>query len=268
MNDSAPAAKTPASADPADIGKLLADIVEEASALIMPFWRAQVAVDHKADDSPVTEADHAAEVLILKRLAAQFPRIPVIAEEEVARDGAPATAAKTFFLVDPLDGTKGFLRGTEAFTVNIGLVENGKPVAGAVAAPASGLVWFTAEGGAYKRKFGETTARPIKVREKPAGKGLALLSHTITEDEAGRMAAKYGCSDWRGMDSSVKFCLIAEGLADVYPRPGRTMEWDTCAAQAVLEAAGGRVITEASEPLRYGKADRGFDNPGFLAVGG
>jgi len=268
VNDSATAAQPSVSSDPADIGKILADIVEEASALILPFWRANVAVDHKADDSPVTEADHAAEALILKRLAAQFPRIPVVAEEECARDGAPAKAAKTYFLVDPLDGTKGFLRGTEAFTVNIGLIENGKPVAGAVAAPASGLVWFTAEGGAFKRKFGETAARQIKVREKPAGKGLALLSHTVGEDEASRMAAKYGCSDWRGMDSSVKFCLIAEGLADVYPRPGRTMEWDTAAGQAVLEAAGGRVITEASEVLGYGKADRGFDNPGFLAVGG
>lgn len=268
MNDSATAAKSPTPADAAEIGRLLAEIVEEASALIMPFWRAQVAVDHKADASPVTEADHAAEALILKRLAAQFPRIPVIAEEEVARDGAPAAAAKSFFLVDPLDGTKGFLRGTEAFTVNIGLVENGKPVAGAVAAPASGLVWFTADGGAYKRKFGETAARQIKARQKPQGGGLALLSHTVAEDEANRMAARYGCKDWRGMDSSVKFCLIAEGLADVYPRPGRTMEWDTAAGQAVLEAAGGRVITEAGETLGYGKAERGFDNPGFLAVGG
>jgi 3'(2'), 5'-bisphosphate nucleotidase len=264
VTDSAAAAK----ADPADIGKILADICEEASALILPFWRAEVSVDHKADSSPVTEADHAAEALILKRLAAQFPRTPVIAEEECARDGAPAKAPKLYFLVDPLDGTKGFLRGTEAFTVNIGLVENGRAVAGAVAAPASGLVWFTAAGGAFKRRFGETTARQIKARHKPSPGGLALLSHTVAEEEAQRMAARYGCSDWRGMDSSVKFCLIAEGLADVYPRPGRTMEWDTAAGQAVLEAAGGRVITDANEPLGYGKADRGFDNPGFLAVGG
>lgn len=264
MNDSAAAAKS----DPADIGKLLAEICEEASALILPFWRAQVAVDHKADESPVTEADHAAEALILKRLAAKFPRTPVIAEEEFHRDGAPAKAPKLYFLVDPLDGTKGFLRGTEAFTVNIGLIENGRPVAGAVAAPASGLVWFTAEGGAFKRRFGEAAARQIRVREKPAGSAVALLSHTVAEDEAKRIAAKYGCGDWRGMDSSVKFCLIAEGLADVYPRPGRTMEWDTAAGQAVLEAAGGRVITEAGEALGYGKADRGFDNPGFLAIGG
>jgi 3'(2'), 5'-bisphosphate nucleotidase len=267
VNDSATTAPKAAPAD-ADIGALLADICEEASAVIMPFWRAEVAVDHKADSSPVTAADHAAEALILKRLKARFPAMPIIAEEESAKDGPPGSAPTTYFLVDPLDGTKGFLRGTEAFTVNIGLVENGKAVAGAVAAPASGLVWFTSGGQALKRRFGESGGKPIRVREKPAGKGLALLSHTVGEEEANRMAAKYGCANWKGMDSSVKFCLIAEGLADIYPRPGRTMEWDTCAAQAVLEAAGGRVITEAGAPLAYGKAERGFDNPGFLALGG
>ena len=258
----------PRPADPADLGRLFADIVEEASELILPFWRAQVAVERKADESPVTAADHAAEALILERLRKQFPRVPVLAEEEVCRDGAPAKAPGLFLLVDPLDGTKGFIRGTEAFTVNIGLVENGRPVAGAVAAPASGQVWFTADGGAFRRRFGETTATQIRVREKPAGRGVALLSHTVAEDEADRIAAKYGCATWQAMDSSVKFCMIAEGRADIYPRPGRTMEWDTAAAQAVLEAAGGRVITDTGEALAYGKADAGFANPGFLAVGG
>jgi len=254
-------------ARPAELGRAFADICEEASALILPFWRAQVAVDHKADSSPVTEADHAAEALILKRLAERFPHIPVISEEDACREGTPETIASTFLLVDPLDGTKGFLRGTEAFTVNIGLVQDGRAVAGAVAAPASGQVWFTGEKGAFRRRFGETAASPIRVREKP-GEGLALVSHTLTEDEATRLAARYGCPNWQGMDSSIKFCLIAEGRADIYPRPGRTMEWDTCAAQAVLEAAGGRVITDESQPLRYGKADLGFANSGFLAMGG
>lgn len=263
MNDSAPKTLSPA----AEYGLAFADICEEASALILPFWRAAVAVDHKADSSPVTEADHAAEALILQRLKERFPKIPVISEEDASRDGVPAKIGKTFLLVDPLDGTKGFLRGTEAFTVNIGLVENGRPVAGAVAAPASGQVWFTGETGAYRRRFGETAATLIKVRQKPS-EGLALVSHTLTEDEATRLAARYGCPNWQGMDSSIKFCLIAEGRADVYPRPGRTMEWDTCAAQAVLEAAGGRVITDESAPLRYGKADAGFANAGFLAMGG
>ena len=264
MTDSA--AQTQSS--PAELGRAFADIVEEASALILPFWRAEVAVDHKADSSPVTEADHAAEALILQRLAERFPHIPVVAEETVCRDGAPTTIEGTYLLVDPLDGTKGFLRGTEAFTVNIGLVEDGRAVAGAVAAPASGLVWFTAEGGAFRRRFGETAATQVRARQKPDAGGLALLSHTVAEEEANRMAARYGCTNWQGMDSSVKFCLIAEGRADVYPRPGRTMEWDTAAAQAVLEAAGGRVLTEDGQPLRYGKVDGGFANPGFLAIGG
>lgn len=263
MNDSAPKTLSPA----AEYGQAFADICEEASALILPFWRAAVAVDHKADSSPVTEADHAAEALILQRLKERFPKIPVISEEDAAREGTPAKIGKTFLLVDPLDGTKGFLRGTEAFTVNIGLVEDGRPIAGAVAAPASGQVWFTGDNGAFRRRFGETAATQIRVRQKP-GEGLALVSHTLTEDEATRLAARYGCPNWQGMDSSIKFCLIAEGRADVYPRPGRTMEWDTCAAQAVLEAAGGRVITDESAPLRYGKADAGFANAGFLAMGG
>jgi len=268
VNDSATATRKPAADSASAIGKALAEICEEASGVIMPFWRAEVSVDHKSDASPVTAADHAAEALILERLAARFPKIPVIAEEDCAKGGVPGSAPRRFLLVDPLDGTKGFLRGTEAFTVNIGLVENGRAVAGAIAAPASGLVWFTEGGQAFKRRFGETMAKPIRAREKPAQGGLALLSHTVAEDEADRIAAKYGCSNWKGMDSSVKFCLIAEGLADVYPRPGRTMEWDTAAGQAILEAAGGRVITEAGERLGYAKVERGFDNPGFLALGG
>lgn len=264
VTDSAPQTQVPA----AELGRALAVICEEASALILPFFRADVAVEHKADASPVTEADHAAEALILKRLAERFPHIPVVSEEDACREGAPTSLPATFMLVDPLDGTKGFIRGTEAFTVNIGVVENGRAIAGAVAAPASGVVWFTGEkGGAFRRRFGETAAQPIKVREKPA-EGLALVSHTLSDDEAARLAARYGCPNWQGMDSSVKFCLIAEGRADIYPRPGRTMEWDICAAQAVLEAAGGRVITEDGQPLRYGKVEAGLANPGFLAVGG
>ncbi len=265
MTDSA-AISSPAAT--ADVGRVLADICEEASALILPYFRAEIAVDHKADASPVTEADHAAEALILERLAKAFPDIPVVAEEDVCREGAPSTIARTFLLVDPLDGTKGFLRGTEAFTVNIGLVEDSRPVAGAVAAPASGVVWFTGKDGAFRRRFGETATTRVRVRQKPAEGGVALVSHTLTEEEATRLAARHGCPNWQGMDSSVKFCLIAEGRADIYPRPGRTMEWDTAAAQAVLEAAGGRVITEEGTPLSYGKADAGFANPGFLAVGG
>ena len=250
-----------------DLGRALAEIVEEAAELILPYWRSTVTVERKPDASPVTEADRRAEDLILKRLAAAFPKVTVIAEEAFAVSGGPAKAPKRFFLVDPLDGTKGFLRGAETFTVNIGLIENGAPVAGAVAAPATGQVWFTSKDGAFRRRAGGAELTSIRVRRKPDSGGVALVSHSLTDVEAARMAARHGCSSWQGMDSSVKFCLIAEGRADVYPRPGRTMEWDTAAADAVLRLAGGRVLTEDGAPLTYGKAADGFANPGFLAVG-
>jgi 3'(2'), 5'-bisphosphate nucleotidase len=251
----------------ADIGRVLAEVVEEAAELILPFWRAELTVERKADESPVTEADRRAEAMILERLAKLFPQIPVISEEAAEHHGLPKSAPKRFMLVDPLDGTKGFVRGTESFTVNIGLIEEGRPVAGAVAAPATGQVWFTTAEGAFRRRVKGNDLMQIRVRQKPAD-GVALVSHTLSDGEAERLAARHGCPVWQGMDSSVKFCLIAEGRADAYPRPGRTMEWDTAAADAVLRAAGGRVLTDSGKPLAYGKADKGWANPGFLAVGG
>ncbi len=262
MIESAPLAPT------ADLGAQLADIVEQASDIILPLWRTDMAVERKSDESPVTEADRRAELMILERLARLFPDIPTVSEEAASDNGAPTSVAARFFLIDPLDGTKAFVGGRESFTVNIGLIEDGVPVAGAVAAPATGQVWFTAGGQAWRRRFGEPNASPIRVRAKPTGNGIALLSHTVKDDDAVRLAARHGCAIWQGMDSSVKFCLIAEGRADVYPRLGRTMEWDTAAGDAVLRAAGGRVLTDNGQPLVYGKADQGFANGGFLAVGG
>lgn len=253
---------------PADLGAVLADIVEQASEVIMPFWRNDVAVERKADESPVTEADRLAERLILERLGDLFPDVPVVSEEAASDHGAPPEIGERFFLVDPLDGTKGFVGGRESFTVNIALIEHGVPVAGAVAAPATGQVWFTTAGQAWRRRSGEPNASVIRVRAKPAETGVALLSHTVKDEDAARLASRHGCSKWQGMDSSVKFCLIAEGRADVYPRPGRTMEWDTAAGDAILRAAGGRVLTDNGQPLLYGKADQGFANAGFLALGG
>ena len=138
------------------IGARLAAIVEAASGVILPLWRSEVTVHVKADDSPVTEADRRGEALILEQLAQTFPDIPVIAEEACAADGVPLAIGNRFFLVDPLDGTKAFVRGDAHFTVNIGLIENGRPIAGAVAAPATGQVWFTTPHGAVKRQIGET----------------------------------------------------------------------------------------------------------------
>ncbi|WP_313013701.1 3'(2'),5'-bisphosphate nucleotidase CysQ [Brevundimonas sp.] len=254
----------------------LAEIAEEAARLILPYWRAGTAVETKSDDSPVTQADRAAEALILQRLAAAYPGVQTVAEEAVSESGAPASAEDWFWLIDPLDGTRGFVRGGEAFTVNIALMHAGYPVAGVVTAPATSTSWRTdkPEGGAFRRQFGALQAgeahagedwRPIRVRDRPQ-EGLALLSHSITDEEAARLAARHGCTRWQGTDSSLKFCLIAEGRFDAYPRTGPTSEWDTAAGQAVLEAAGGRVLADDGQRLSYGKPS--FLNGAFVAMGG
>ena len=254
----------------------LAEIAEDAARVILPFWRNGATVETKADDSPVTQADRAAEALILERLGAAYPGVQTVAEEAVAADGAPDAAEGWFWLIDPLDGTKGFIRGGEAFTVNIALIHDGYPVAGVVTAPATATTWRTDApgGGALRRQFGNVQEgeahagaewRPIRVRDRPQ-EGLALLSHSVTDEEAARLAARHGCSRWQGTDSSLKFCLIAEGRFDAYPRSGPTSEWDTAAGQAVLEAAGGRVLADDGQRLGYGKPR--FLNGPFVAMGG
>lgn len=247
----------------------IAEIAEDAARLILPYWRAGGEVFTKADDSPVTLADQEAEALILSRLSALYPDIQAVAEEQSEAEGRPAGAEAVFWLIDPLDGTKGFVAGKESFTVNIALIQDHRPVAGVVTAPATATTWRTAPGGgAEMRRFGEGGNDPwraIKVRDRP-DEGIALLSHSVTDEEATRLAARYGCTRWQGTDSSLKFCLIAEGRFDAYPRTGPTSEWDTAAGQAVLEAAGGRVLATDGSPLAYGKP--GFANGGFVAMGG
>lgn len=244
----------------------IADIAEEAARLILPYWRSGTAVETKPDSSPVTEADRAAEALILKRLAEHWPEVEAVAEEASAADGVPVSVGDWFWLIDPLDGTRGFVQGRESFTVNIALMRGDAPVAGVVTAPATGMTWATtAPGrGAARRLFGEAW-QPIRVRDRPA-EGVALLSHSLTDEEAGRLAARHNCIRWQGADSSLKFCLIAEGRFDVYPRTGPTSEWDTAAGQAVLEAAGGRVLGVDGQRLAYRKP--GFLNGPFTAMGG
>jgi 3'(2'), 5'-bisphosphate nucleotidase len=249
-----------------DIGAELADICEAAARLILPLWRTGLAVAQKADESPVTEADRQGEALILKALAERFPDVPVISEEDASEFGTPEAIGPRFFLVDPLDGTKAFVRGDPHFTVNIGLIENGRPVAGAVASPPSGEVWFTKGGQAMKRMAG-VAAHPVRVRPWPKGAAIALISHTMKPETADKLAAEYGFDLREPMDSSIKFCRIAEGMSDIYPRHGPTMEWDTAAGHAVLEAAGGRVTTPEGQPFVYGKAQDGFRNGWFVARG-
>lgn len=253
--------------DMTGIGEVLADIVEAASAEILPLWRGVFETSRKADDSPVTEADQKAEAVILARLAQAFPGVPVIAEEDAAAYGTPSAIGPRFFLVDPLDGTKAFVRGDEHFTVNIGLVEHGVPVAGAVAAPVQGRTWFTAPGGAVRRPFGGV-AEPVHVRPWRDGEALALISHTMKCEALEALKAEYGFAHSLAMDSSIKLCIIAEGGADLYARHGPTMEWDIAAGHAVLAAAGGSVRQPDGSAFLYGKADQGFRNGWFVARGG
>ncbi|WP_292057244.1 3'(2'),5'-bisphosphate nucleotidase CysQ [Brevundimonas sp. UBA5936] len=247
------------------LAEVIADIAEEAARLILPYWRADTAVETKADASPVTEADRAAEALILSRLAEHWPQVEAVAEEAVAADGAPPSVGPWFWLIDPLDGTKGFIQGRESYTVNIALVRGDAVVAGVVTAPALALTWRSvAPGeGAQRRAFGEAW-KPARVRERPQD-ATALVSHSISDEDAERLAGRNGCRLWQGMDSSLKFCLIAEGRFDAYPRTGPTSEWDTAAGQAVLEAAGGRVLAEDGRPLAYRKPS--FLNGPFSAIG-
>jgi 3'(2'), 5'-bisphosphate nucleotidase len=244
--------------------ELAARLALAAGARILEIRARGFDVQRKEDRSVVTEADHAAEAIILAGLRAAVPDIPVVAEEEIAA-GHVMSASPTFWLVDPLDGTREFASGNDDFAVNIGLVRNGRPVLGVVGVPATGELFGGIVGrGAWKR-IGDRQ-QPIAARLPPP-EGLTVVasrSHGSVEELdaflGGRKVAKR-----INFGSSLKFCRLAEGVADLYPRFGRTMEWDTCAPQAVLEAAGGTVRTLAGAPLGYGKS--GWDNPHFVCTG-
>jgi 3'(2'), 5'-bisphosphate nucleotidase len=251
----------------ADWGRALAEICEEAATVILPFWRTELNVTQKADSSPVTEADQAGERLILQRLAEVFPDVPAISEEHASEFGTPDAIGPRFFLVDPVDGTKAFVRGDPNFTVNIGLIDHGVPVAGAIVAPATGEAWFTSSSGVLKRLQPGGVEAPAVVRSWPQGEAVALVSHTMKEERALELAAEYGFDLRTPMDSSIKMCRIAEGSADIYPRHGPTMEWDTAAGHAILVAAGGTFTKPDGGAFLYGKADEGFRNGWFVARG-
>ena len=229
------------------------------------------AAEEKLDGSPVTIADRHAELIILERLARAFQDVPVLAEEEACAGRIPDLGT-LFFCVDPLDGTKGFLQRNGEFTVNIALVEDGTPVAGVIYAPDSRLLYAGARGeGAFRTRH-RGTAEPIATRPRPASGLTGIGSRNHAAAGTAERNASLGVVDYVPSGSSLKFCLVAEGTADVYPRYGPTSEWDTAAGQAILEAAGGRVLALDSEgreagPLRYGKVETGFLNPHFIAWG-
>jgi 3'(2'), 5'-bisphosphate nucleotidase len=248
-------------------GRLLEDIAvaaREAGEAILEIVRRGFDVEHKLDSSPVTEADRAAELIILAALAKAAPGVPIIAEEEVAAGRIPAHG-DTYFLVDPLDGTKEFVRGGDDYTVNIGLIVNGTPHLGVVFAPATKQLHAGIVGeGAWLEDLSNRI--PISTR-KPGSELVAVAS----KSHFNQPTADYLCEaakdcGYVGIGSSLKFCIVAEGRADIYPRLSPTSEWDTAAGHAVLLAAGGRVDGPDGEPLGYGK--RAFLNRGFVATGG
>jgi len=238
----------------------------EAAAAINAVRAAGFAVERKSDRSPVTEADRIAEALIVEGLRAAAPEIPVIAEEEIEAGTAPADPGACFWLVDPLDGTREFAAGRDNFAVNVGLVRDGRAVLGAVALPATGEVFWGGLGaGAWKRDAAGT--RAISARAAPADGIVVMGSHHYRDDpRMGRFLEGRRIARIVAIGSAEKFCRLAEGSADLYPRFGRTMEWDTAAPQAVLEAAGGRIrLLEGGGPLTYRKPR--WENPGFVCEG-
>ena len=248
-------------------GDLLEQVVPVARAAgraIMEIYGTDHAVNSKADKSPVTEADVRAEAIILAALRKLTPEIPIVAEEAVAAGEVPAVSAQ-FWLVDPLDGTKEFISRNGEFTVNIALVRQGVPVMGVVFAPAINRLFAGAQGGGAFLEDA-TGRRPIHCRVAPP-EGLTVVASRSHGDAAALDAFLAGrkVASLVNSGSSLKLCLVAAGEADLYPRLGRTMEWDIAAGHAVLLAAGGRVTDISGKILAYGKA--GFENPHFVAAG-
>lgn len=255
--------------DAASLLERLTPLIRSAGQVIMDIYATDFDVTRKGDDSPVTQADQKAEAVILAGLQQIAPDIPVVAEEAVAAGNIPDVSDR-FFLVDPLDGTKEFISRNGEFTVNIALIEHGRPVLGLVFAPAvggaAGRLFSGASGlGAWLEDA--AGRREIRCRAVPAD-GLTVVASRSHGDETALDAFLNGrkVASRTNAGSSLKLCLVAAGEADLYPRLGRTMEWDIAAGDAVLRAAGGRVTLVADgQDLRYGKP--GFDNPHFAASG-
>lgn len=247
------------------------DLAIKAGAVIMPFYENGCETMIKDDESPVTAADHAAEAIILAGLRATYPDIPVVAEEEICAGHMPEALGRRFFLVDPLDGTREFINQRSDFTVNIALIEDGCPIAGTVYAPVRGEL-FSGFGNTAsylevtQENLGERVALQVSGKTK-AEVAVASRSHRTPETDA--FLEAHNITDCVSVGSSLKFCLLAKGDADIYPRFGRTMEWDTAAGDAVLRAAGGLTTCSDGSVFAYGKQnqthDAPFANPFFIS---
>lgn len=249
------------------LGSILSDVIrvaDEASEKVLHIYQSDFRVSYKADESPITAADTAAHDIIMRGLRGISRDIPILSEEGNEIPWEERKHWRRFWLVDPIDGTRDFTQRTGEFTVNIALIENGEPVLGVVTVPALKEVYWGAKGeGAYKRDRSGKVHR-IQVSE-PRSIKRVVASKNHLNPETREFIAKLGEHELVQAGSSLKFCRIAEGHADIYPRLGPTCEWDTGAAHAVLLAAGGKVQTIEGSALKYGKKD--FLNPCFIAVG-
>ncbi|MDD9877602.1 MAG: 3'(2'),5'-bisphosphate nucleotidase CysQ [Magnetovibrio sp.] len=248
------------------LAKQAVDVARRAGGEIMRVYQTDFQVEAKDDNSPVTQADKAAEDLILRSIREGITAdFPIVSEEAAAAGNIPVVRDTPFWLVDPLDGTKEFVNRNGEFTVNIALIENTRPILGVVHLPAQGVSYFGFSMGAFRQKGGEAREE-IKCRPAPADGLTALVSRSHKTPEVDEFLARYTVTQQISAGSSLKFCRVAEGAADIYPRMGRTMEWDTAAGHAVLRFAGGTVERLDGTELGYGKD--GFENPHFVAAGG
>lgn len=253
-------------ADTRDLLQAITALADSAGKAIMQIYNTEFAIEAKADDSPLTAADRASHDLIVAGLQKLTPTIPVLSEEsaEQIHDYSQRQPWKQFWLVDPLDGTKEFIKRNGEFTVNVALVEEHEPTMGVVAAPALGLLYFGARGlGGWKQE-GEQAPQPLRPTVPARAQPVIVGSRSHRDTSLDGLLSRIGPHEMKPMGSSLKFCLVAEGTADLYPRFGPTSEWDTAAAQAVLESAGGQVTDVQGEPLRY-NARPTLLNPNFLA---
>lgn len=252
-----------------ELALAFAGLASAAGLVVMDVYATDFAVRRKADASPVSEADEAAEALLIPAVQRLLPGVPILAEEAVSRDGLVDVGTE-FVLIDPLDGTKEFVSRNGDFTVNIALIRDGRPVAGCVYAPAKERIFL----GGTAAKSGSLTPgahvgdlSAITTRAYPTEGLTAVTSRSHLDDDTKAFVERIGAVSTTDAGSSLKFCLVAAGEADVYPRFAPTMEWDTAAGHAVLSAAGGSVLHPDGSPFGYGKADNGFRNGSFIAWG-
>ncbi|ETR76766.1 CysQ protein [Afipia sp. P52-10] len=250
----------------------LTDLVVAASAAILEVARREVSAESKQDGSPVTEADLAADRIIVDGLTRLMPAVPVVSEERVDRSTGPYLAS--FFIVDPLDGTREFIAGHDDYTVNVALVTNGRPLLGVISAPALGLLWRGVVGSGAERM--ELSADPakraaslatIRPRPWPRGPWLAAVSRSHGDPRTDAFIDSRGGAGRVPIGSALKFCRVAEGAVDIYPRLSAISEWDIAAGHAILEAAGGVVTDSRGQPIRFGQRKGEFAVPEFIAWG-